>query len=136
MAKQIPINKSVVKGIGIRGCVVCPACGRAGLYVYEDADGELNYKCPICHRKSIIGLKNLSTKLLDKGSGDVNKSFIANMTIKRIVCTSCSRLAIYAYAGACGHINMKCMHRKCHEKLLVDLDNLSSLPLNNDKDKE
>ena len=135
MARQVPINESAIKGMSISGCVACPACGRAGLYVYEDADGELNYKCSICHRKSIIDLKNLSAKLLDKGSGGVNESFIANKIIRRIECISCSGLAVYAYAGASGHFNMKCMHRKCHEKLLVDLDNLSSLPLNDDKDK-
>lgn len=134
--KQIPINGSAINGISVRGLAACPACGKAAMHVYEDASGDLNYKCPTCHRKCIIHLDDQSTELLEKDSGAVNQSFIPDKSVRRIHCKSCNRLAVYAYEGASGHVNMRCMHRRCFEKLVLDLDNLSSRPLNEDMDKK
>ncbi len=130
MSTKIPINESALKGIGIKDYISCPVCGKVGMYVYENASGDLNYKCPTCHRKCIIHLDDASTELLKKDSGTINKSFIPNKSIKRIHCGQCNRIIVHAYEGASGHINMRCMHRKCFEKLVVDLDNHSSELLN------
>ena len=131
--KRIPINESAIKGTAIRGMVACPACGTVGMYVYDDANGDLNYKCPICHRKSIVHLDDLSVTLLDKDMGAVNESFLGGKAVHKIKCDSCKRLAAYAYDGASGHINLRCMHKKCHEKLVIELDTFSSCPLNKEQ---
>lgn len=122
------INQSVLekKGINIKGRVRCPACRKVAMYVYTDADGELNYKCPSCHRKSVIHLNPLAAELLEKKSGAVNKSFIPGKSLRAICCGQCNHNFIHVYDGATGHINMRC---KCSTKLLVNLDNHSSSPL-------
>ncbi|MBD5536097.1 MAG: hypothetical protein HDQ99_10650 [Lachnospiraceae bacterium] len=136
MGKQISINESALKGVGIKGCISCPACGKVGMYVYENASGDLNYKCPTCHRKCIVHLDDTSTELLEKDSGAVNESFIPGKSLRRIHCGLCNRMIVYVYEGASGHINIHCMHRKCFEKLVVDLDNRSSKPLNEETDEK
>lgn len=130
MNRQIPINESALKGIGIKGCVSCPACGKVGMYVYENASGDLNYKCPTCHRKCIVHLDDTSTELLAKDSGTINASFISDKSVRRVHCGQCNRIIVHVYEGASGHINIRCMHRKCFEKLVVDLNNCSSKLLN------
>lgn len=136
MGKQIPINESAIKGIGIKGGISCPACGKVGMYVYENASGDLNYKCPICHRKCIVHLDDTSTELLKKDSGTVNESFILGKSLKHIRCRQCNRMIVRVYDDASGHINIRCMHRKCFEKLVVDLDNHSSKLLNKVTDEK
>lgn len=136
MVRQIPINKSALNGMDIKGCISCPACGKVGMYVYENASGVLNYKCPTCHRKCIVCLDDTSTELLEKDSEAVNESFIPDKPLRRIQCGRCNRMIVYMYDGASGHINMRCMHHKCYEKLVVDLDNHSSKPLNEEIDKK
>lgn len=136
MSKQIPINESALNEIGIKGCVSCPACGKVGMYVYENASGSLNYKCPTCHRKCIIHLEDTSAELLEKDSGTVNESFISDKSLRRIRCGQCNRVIVHMYDGASGRINMRCMHRKCFEKLVVDLDNHSSESLNEVTDEK
>ncbi len=136
MGKRISINESALKGVGIKGYISCPACGKVGMYVYEDASGDLNYKCPTCHRKCIVHLDDISTELWEKDSGAVNKSFIPDKSLRRILCGLCNRTIVYAYEGASGHTNIHCMHHKCFEKLVVDLDKRSSKPLNEDTDEK
>lgn len=136
MAKHIPINESVLKGIDIKGCISCPTCGKVGIYVYENASGDLNYKCPVCHRKCIVHLDDASTELLEKDSGAINGSFIPDKFLRRIQCGQCNHMIVYKYDGASGHINMRCMNHKCFEKLVVDLDNHSSKLLNEETDEK
>lgn len=136
MGKQISINESMIKGIGIKGYISCPACGKVGMYVYENASGDLNYKCPTCHRKSIVHLNDTSTELLEKDSRTENESFILAKSLMPIYCRQCNRMIVYMYNGASGYINMRCMHHKCFEKLVVDLDTHSSKTLNEEIDEK
>lgn len=132
--KMIYMNESAVKATDMKGKLVCPGCGKALAFVYDDAAGFVNIKCNRCKRKTLFNLLTLTGTLIKKGkveNGCLENGYLAEETgISRVRCILCGFPVIYVYAGAKGHLNLWCKRKKCYNKLVVDLEKLSSALLN------
>lgn len=64
------VNRSVVLNMPLKGKPPCPYCKKPLGFIYEDAEGHINQKCPNCGRTSWVDLSTMTVyEITEDASG-------------------------------------------------------------------